>query len=74
MQSNFGGSNRELEILQKDENSLRMIHSPGPASRNREGQNNTWDGNLSYDALFGSHYDSAKDEDYSENEDLLLNM
>ena len=46
-------------------------------SPNRPGQggNNTWDnGNLSYDALFGSHYDSAKDEDYSENEDLLLNM
>ena len=54
-----------------------MIHSPGPQNRNNtnnSAQNNTWDGNLSYDALFGSHYDSAKDEDYSENEDLLLNM
>ena len=28
---------------------------------------------MSYDALFGSHYDSAKDEDYSEYEDLGVN-
>jgi hypothetical protein len=26
---------------------------------------------LSYDALFGSHYDSDKDEDYSVKEDLI---
>ena len=30
--------------------------------------------NQSYDALFGSHYDSAKDEDYSEREDLENNL
>ena len=27
--------------------------------------------NLSFDALFGSHYDSDKDEDYSMKEDLI---
>lgn len=27
--------------------------------------------NMSYDALFGSHYDSQKDEDYSLKEDLI---
>ena len=26
---------------------------------------------LSFDALFGSHYDSEKDENYSEKEDLI---
>jgi len=30
----------------------------------------TYDG-LSFDALFGSHYDSDKDEDYSIKEDLI---
>ena len=29
--------------------------------------------NLSFDALFGSHYDSDKDEDYSVKEDLIQN-
>jgi hypothetical protein len=40
-----------------------------------QGHGNTWEhiGNLSYDALFGSHYDSAKDEDYSEQEDFAVN-
>ena len=28
---------------------------------------------LSFDALFGSHYDSDKDEDYSIKEDLIQN-
>ena len=28
---------------------------------------------LSFDALFGSHYDSEKDEDYSIKEDLIQN-
>lgn len=29
--------------------------------------------NLSFDALFGSHYDSEKDEDYDEKEDMIQN-
>ena len=29
--------------------------------------------NISFDALFGSHYDSEKDEDYDVKEDMIQN-
>lgn len=35
------------------------------------GNNGSVYDNLSFDALFGSHYDSEKDEDYDEKEDMI---
>ena len=37
------------------------------------GRNTTYGENASYDAMFGSHYESEKDEDYCIQEDLIQN-
>ena len=35
------------------------------------GRNTTYGDGASYDAMFGSHYESEKDEDYCVQEDLI---
>ena len=55
----------ELSFLNQDNNSIRRR----PFLPSESG----FQHNLSADQLFGSHYDSEKDEDYSLKEDLIQN-
>ena len=55
----------ELSFLNQDNNSIRRR----PQMLSESG----FQHNLSADQLFGSHYDSEKDEDYSLKEDLIQN-
>ena len=65
-------------MLNGANNSIRGVDQNEDASGMREGHSMQHYGgslydNLSFDALFGSHYDSDKDEDYSMKEDLIQN-
>ena len=66
----------ELGMLNGENNSIRGPEQNEDASGIRDGYSMQHYGgslydNLSFDALFGSHYDSDKDEDYSLKEDLI---
>ena len=68
----------ELDMLNGDHNSIRGIENNEDQSGIRDAYSMQHYGgslydNLSFDALFGSHYDSDKDEDYSVKEDLIQN-
>ena len=73
--------NADLDLLGDNRNSIKVANpqtEKGDATEGREFYNlSHYNGslydNLSFDALFGSHYDSDKDEDYSMKEDLIQN-
>merc|ERR1712048_1445509 len=71
--------NNELDMLNDANNSIHGIdNNKEDASGIRDAYsmqqyNASMYDNLSFDALFGSHYDSDKDEDYSVKEDLIQN-
>jgi hypothetical protein len=54
-------------IMKRNNRSLNEQHS------GYMGTNGSVYDNLSYDAIFGSHYESEKDEDYDEKEDMIQN-
>ena len=62
--------NDELSFLNAEINSIRQ---GGVKSYAALSDSNFHHNNLSLDQLFGSHYDSDKDEDYSLKEDLIQN-
>ena len=70
------------DMLGGDQNSIHQAKASDTPivkrpSRSLVEHNSAYNGsvyeNLSFDALFGSHYDSEKDEDYDENEDMIQN-
>ena len=75
----FENQNADLDLLGDHRNSIKVGNNhteKGDATEGREIYNMShYNGslydNLSFDALFGSHYDSEKDEDYSMKEDLI---
>ena len=78
MYENQQPGQNELDMLNGANNSIHAIENKEDASGIRDGYsmqhyNGSLYDNLSFDALFGSHYDSDKDEDYSVKEDLIQN-
>ena len=60
--------NEEINFLNQDNNSIRLNRSIAQLSEYNYNTNNNLQ---TLDQLFGSHYDSDKDEDYSVKEDLI---
>lgn len=68
-----GGNEEPNSIRMPDAMVRRQPRSNYDQQHSYLGTNNSAYDNLSFDALFGSHYDSEKDEDYDEKEDMIQN-